>query len=137
VEDLLGHHPELFPKAMTQGFTLCGMLPPSRKLAGVRLRRLRVTEADENGHATTRDSFLRPSFVLPYRCGTVDDVEKGMLLLSYDVPYHVVQYCFGRNALFWYRLERALGRNSLVGTTVRDPDALPPHQAIHGDQFRL
>ena len=27
-------HPELFPKAMTRGFTLCGKLPPSRKLAG-------------------------------------------------------------------------------------------------------
>ena len=27
VEDLLSQHPELFPKAMTQGFTLCGKLP--------------------------------------------------------------------------------------------------------------
>src|SRR5690349_15606770 len=29
----------------------------------------------------------------------------------------------------WYRLERSLGRNSLVGTTVRDPRALPVHLA--------
>jgi len=70
---------------MTQGFTLCGKLPPSQKLAGVCLRRLRVTETDENGHATTQDFFLRPSFVLPYCCGTVEDVEKGMLLLSSNV----------------------------------------------------
>jgi len=85
VEDILSQHPELFPKAMTQGFTLCGKLPPSQKLAGVCLRRLRVTETDENGHATTQDFFLRPSFVLPYCCGTVEDVEKGMLLLSSNV----------------------------------------------------
>ena len=138
VEDLLGQHPELFPEAMTQGFTLCGTLPPSQKLAGICLRRLRVTETEEDGQATSRDYFLRPSFVLPSCCGTVDEVEKGMLLLTYQVPYHVVQYCFGRNALFWYRLEQSLGRNSLVGTTVRDPDSLPAHWAAdeHHAQLR-
>ena len=109
VEQLLIQHPELFPKAMTQGFTLCGKLPRSQKLAGICLRRVRVTDTDENGHATTQDFFLRPSFVLPYCSGTVEDVEKGMLLLSYDVPYHVVGYCFGRNAMSWYRLEQSLG----------------------------
>jgi hypothetical protein len=137
VQDLLGRHPELFPKAMPQGFFLCGMLPQSRKLAGICLRRVRVKETDEHGRTATRDYFLRPSFVLPYCCGTVDDVEKGMLLLSYEVPYHVVQYCFGRNAMYWYRLEQALGRNSLVGTTVRDPDALPRHLAADEHHARL
>jgi hypothetical protein len=137
VEDLLRRHPELFPEAMTRGFTLCGKLPPSKKLAGISLRRLRVTETDEDGRATTRDFFLRPSFVLPYRCGFVEDVEKGMLLLSYNVPYHVVGYCFGRNAMSWYRLERSLGRNSVVGTTVRDPDALPRHLAADEHHARL
>ena len=29
---------------MTQGFTLCGKLPRSRKLAGICLRRVRVTD---------------------------------------------------------------------------------------------
>jgi hypothetical protein len=138
VEDLLGRHPELFPEAMHRGFFLCGKLPRSRKLAGVCLRRVRVTETDADGHTRTRDYFLRPSFVLPYCCGTVDDVEKGMLLLSYDVPSHVVPYCFGRNAMYWYRLEQSLGRNSVVGTTVRAPDALPRHLAAdeHHAQWR-
>jgi hypothetical protein len=138
LEGLLEQHPELFPEAMTRGFTLCGTLPPSKKLAGVCLRRLRVNETEEHGHVTTRDYFLRPSFVLPYCCGTVDDVEKGMLLLTYQVPYHVVPYCFGHNAMSGYRLERSLGRNSLVGTTVRDPNALPQHLAAdeHHAQWR-
>jgi len=138
VDDLLSRHPELFPEAMSRGFTLCGKLPLSRKLPGIRLRRVRVTVTRENGHTTNQDFFLRPSFVLPYCCGTVDDVEKGMLPLSYDVPFHVVGYCCGRNAMFWYRLEQALGRNSVVGTTVRDPNALPQHLAAdeHHAQLR-
>ena len=138
VEDLLSRHPELFPEAMTRGFTLCGKLPLSQKLPGICLRRVRVTETDELGQATTRDFFLRPSFVLPYCCGTVDDAANGMLLLSYGVPYHVVAVCCGRNAMYWYRLERALGRNSVVGTTVRDPRVLPQHLAAdeHHAQLR-
>src|SRR4051794_29546769 len=48
VEQLLIQHPELFPKAMTRGFTLCGKLPRSQKLAGICLRRVRVTDTDEN-----------------------------------------------------------------------------------------
>src|SRR3954447_13459807 len=137
LEDLLRRHPELFPKAMTQGFTLCGKLPPSKKLAGICLRRVRIVTTDEHGQPRTTDFFLRPSFVLPYCCGTVDDVEKGMLLLSYDVPYHVVASCFGRNAMSWYRLERSLGRNRLVGTTVRDPRVLPQHLAADEHHAQL
>jgi hypothetical protein len=137
VEDLVIRHPELVPKAMTRGFTLCGKLPPSQKLAGVCLRRVRVTATDEDGHATTQDFFLRPSFVLPDCRGTVEDVEKGVLLSSYGVPYHVVAYCFGRNAMFWYRLGQSLGRNRLVGTTVRDPRALPQHLAADEHHARL
>jgi hypothetical protein len=138
VEDLLERHPELFPKAMRQGFFLCGKVPQSPKLAGVCLRRVRVTETDEDSRATTQDYFLRPSFVLPSCRGTVDDVENGRMLLTSNVPYHVVQYCFGHNAMYWYRLEQSLGRNSLVGTTVRAPDALPPHLAAdeHHAQLR-
>ena len=29
--------------------------------------------------------------------------------------------------MYWHRLERAYGRFSLVGTTVKDPERLPPH----------
>jgi hypothetical protein len=137
VEDLLARHPELFPEAMTRGFTVCGKLPLSQKLPGLCLRRVRVTQTDERGQTTPRDFFLRPSFVWPYGCGTVDDVANGMLLLSSGVPYHVVAVCCGRNAMFWFRLEPSLGRNSLVGTTVRDPHVLPQHLAADEHHARL
>jgi hypothetical protein len=34
---------------------------------------------------------------------------------------------FGRSPMYWHRLECALGRPSLVGTTVQAPDRLPRH----------
>ena len=39
--------------------------------------------------------------------------------------------------MFWYRLETSLGRNSLVGTTVRNPDALPQHLAADEHHAQL
>ena len=36
---------------------------------------------------------------------------------------------FGRSPMYWHRLERSLGRNSLVGTTVASAERLPRHLA--------
>ncbi len=36
-------------------------------------------------------------------------------------------YVFGRNAMYWYRIYLSLGRASIVGTTIKDPQKLPPH----------
>ncbi|MDR1492217.1 MAG: hypothetical protein LBT05_05815 [Planctomycetaceae bacterium] len=42
-----------------------------------------------------------------------------MLLRKWNVPYEVLAAIFGRNAMFWYRLERSFSRYSIVGTTVK------------------
>jgi hypothetical protein len=57
----------------------------------------------------------------------VDEVAYPLLLLSFGVPPWVVTQGFGHNDMYWQRLLEQLGRNSLVGTTVRDPQRLPPH----------
>src|SRR2546421_7742916 len=121
LSELLCDAPELFPPGMEQGFQLTGRLPPSKKLPGVRLRQLRLADG--------RVFTLRPSFVLSYMAATVDEVAYPLLLLSFGVPPWVVTRGFGRNDMFWHRLLERLGRNSLVGTTVRDPGRLPPHLA--------
>jgi hypothetical protein len=117
--ELLRTAPELFPPGMEKGFQLTGRLPASKKLPGVRLRQLRLAD----GRAFT----LRPSFVLSYMTGTVDAVAYPLLLLSHGVPPWVVTQGFGRSDMYWQRLLERLGRNSLVGTTVRDPRRLPLH----------
>jgi hypothetical protein len=121
LDELRTSYPELFPAGMEHGFQLTGHLPESKKLPGIRLRQLRLAD----GHVFT----LRPSFVLSYMAGTVEDVEYPLLLLSFGVPTWVVTRGFGRSDMYWHRLVERLGRNSLAGTTVRKPEALPQHLA--------
>jgi hypothetical protein len=118
LEPLIQSMPELFPAGIEGGFQLTGRLPESQKMPGIRLRQLRVQN---------RVYTLRPSFVMTYMTGTVEELEHPLLLLSLGVPCWVVTEIFGRNDMFWQRHLERLGRNSLVGTTVRDPERLPEH----------
>lgn len=115
-------HPELFPECLRYGYAFHGMARPSRKLGGWRLRKIRATGSREAFH-------LRPSFILPYMTGTIEDVEKVLFLASFGVPCWALTKVFGRDSMYWQRLIERLGRNSLVGTTVRDPERLPEHLA--------
>ena len=118
LDEMCQSYPELFPESMSEGYTLHDILPPSRKLPEVRLRRVKI-KADQEAYT------MRPSFVLPYMTGYTDDVEKALFLLNFDVPYWAIARVFGRNAMYWERLMERVGHNSVVGTTVRQPEALP------------
>jgi len=102
--------PELFPKDMASGYTLKDDRV-SVKL-GLRLRRI---ECKASGAAFT----VRPSFALPYMVGGTDDVEKPLFLRRFGVPFWALAHVFGKSPMYWYRLEVGLGRNSVLGTTVR------------------
>ena len=121
VEDAARDHPELFPSSIADGFRLTGRLPESAKLPGIRLRQLHLRNAEVY--------TLRPSFVMPYMTGFTDDIEYPLRLMAFGVPGWLVAEKFGHDAHFWDRQVERLGRNSLAGTTVRDPDQLPPHLA--------
>jgi len=88
------------------------------KRLGIRIRRILVDDV-----AYT----IRPSFVMPYMTGMVQDVEKALFLRKFNVPYWAISHCYGRTTMYWYRLECALGRFSIVGTTIQDPGLLPRH----------
>src|SRR5262249_27491336 len=79
---------------------------------GLRLRRIRCT-------ATGEVSSVRPAFVLPYMTAWADDAEGPLFLRAFGVPFWALARVFGRDPMFWYRLEVGLGRHSLVGTTAR------------------
>ena len=58
--------------------------------------------------------------------GPRDDVEGPLFLRTFGVPFWALARVFGRDPMYWYRLEVGLGRNSVVGTTVRRAE-LPEH----------
>jgi hypothetical protein len=126
-----GDVPELFPEAFAKGYTLKDSYR-SRK-TGLLLRRV---ECKATGESFT----VRPSFVLPYMAGYTDEVEKPLFLRSFGVPFWALARVFGKDPMYWYRLEVSLGRNSIVGTTIRQAD-LPEHlladehhQTLQGDK---
>lgn len=109
--------PELFPAAFADGYTLKDDRVSAKR--GLRLRRIRCT-------ATAAAFSIRPSFVLPYMTAWTDDADAALFLRSFGVPFWALARIFGKDAMFWYRLEVGLGRNSIVGTTVRR-GSLPEH----------
>jgi hypothetical protein len=63
---------------------------------------------------------------MPYMIGKTEEVEKGLYLRRYGVPYEGIAHVLGRNPMYWYNATQALGRISIVGSAVKDPDAFPP-----------
>jgi len=122
VDRLMVDHPELFPPCLLEGYAFHGFARPSQKLDGLRLRKIRPTSGGGAYH-------LRPSFVMSYMTGTVDKLKHPLLLASFGVPNWVLTEIFGHNDMYWHRLVERIGRNSLVGTTVRDSKQLPDHLA--------
>ena len=119
-------NPELFPLDIGVGYKLHGTLPESKKMPEVTLRRIQLKTKDDNDKAQV--FTIAPCFVLPYMTGYTDDVEKGLFLHEkFGVAFWGLTYVFGRNDMYWYRLTQNLGRNSIVGTTIKDPDKLPEH----------
>ena len=109
-------HPELFPHAMSAGYSFHSVYE-LRKL-GVVLRRIKLK--------TTGQVFtLRPSFVLPYGVARTAEVEKALYLRQFGVPFAALAYVFGHDAMFWYRVYLQLGQVNLVGTTVKDAARMP------------
>lgn len=113
--------PELFPPGFDRGYRLHGFGRPSRKLPGIKLRKVVTAEGTSY--------WLRPSFVAGYMTGTVEGLAYPLLLAAHGVPAWLLAIGFGHGEMYWYRVVERLGRSSLVGATVRDPARLPEHLA--------
>lgn len=118
IDDTIAHFPELLPVDIVRGYVMKDSRKSKKLSIGIR----RISVAGKN-------YSVRPSFVMPYMTGFVSDVEHGLYLRRFDVPFHGLTYVFGHNPTYWYRLENHLGQNSLVGTTVHRQTPLPLHLA--------
>lgn len=108
-------YPELFPPEIREGFNFCGFVTSKKQQSTIRRIKLANQEVYQ----------VRPSFLLPYMSGKTDVIEKALYLRRWGVPFEALAYVFGHNAMYWYRIYTSLGRPSIVGTTVKDPDKLP------------
>lgn len=120
IDQMIECSPELFPQQITDGYHLKGKLPASAKMPDIQLRQIQIAG---------KRYYLRPSFVMPAFSGTTDELHRPMELLAHGVPLWLIAKVFGHDEMFWLRQEQRLGRNSIVGTTVRTPEFLPVHLA--------
>jgi hypothetical protein len=118
VDSFIETFPELFPCGIEKGYVMKEIR--RSKKSGMSIRRIEV-----EGISHT----IRPSFIMPYHVASAVDVSKPLFLRKFNVPFRALAHVFGKDAMFWYRIEQSLGRNSIVGTTVRNPDLLPEHLA--------
>lgn len=117
LDQLIATHPELFPAGIEQGYCFHGFVESGKLHLSTRRIRLKC-----NGQAYQ----IRPATVMPYMIGKSEEVEKGVYLRRYGVPYEGIAHVLGHSAMYWYHATQAMGRASIVGTTVKDPDAIPP-----------
>jgi hypothetical protein len=126
LDKFIEKHPELFPDGIRNGYELKEVRRP--KKLNMPVRRIKVDAIPYT---------VRPSFVTPYHTAFADDVEKPLFLRKVNTPFWALTYVFGRNDMYWHRMEQSLGRNSIVGTTVKSPELLPADLAADEKHSRL
>jgi hypothetical protein len=108
--------PELFPKEINQGYLMKDRRYSSK--LKVYQRRILVNSITYT---------IKPSCCMPYMTGLTDEIETALYFRQFNVPYEALEYAFGHDAMYWYRLETQLGRYPLVGSTIKESEQLPEH----------
>jgi hypothetical protein len=117
LDELIENHRELFPVGIEEGYCFHGFVHSDKYDCATRRIRLR----------RIRDAYqLRPDFLMPYGIGKIEEVEKGLYLRHYGVPYDGIAHVLGHDAMYWWRATQSMGRASIVGSTVKAPEAIPP-----------
>lgn len=111
-----GQPPALFPASIDEGFVLHDQRWSVKQQ--VMRRRLEL-------QATAEVFLVRPSFLMPDMVGRTEAVDKALSLRHGGGPFDALVYVCGRAAMDWYRAELAVGRPTLVGSTVKQPEQLP------------
>ncbi len=132
VQAWIDGHPEVFPETIHEGWSLYGVPRESVK-QGLRVRRI-VTTADDEVWS------IQPAFVMPYMSCDTAPAEK-MLFLQKWAPAWALAHAFENDVMTIHRLTSRMGRYTMVGTTVKQPDTLPKdvgadetHTTISGEK---
>jgi hypothetical protein len=90
LDEQIAQHPERFPVGIRDGYWLDGFVISKRQQ--MKTRRILLKHS--------RDTYqIHPDTVMPYMIGRTDDVEKGLYLRRYGVPYEAIAHVLGMNAM--------------------------------------
>jgi hypothetical protein len=126
IDDCFRRAPELFPPDFGRGYQLKDNRTSAKREVLIR----RIVLRDGAAYS------IRPSFLMSYMTGHVEDVEGPLFLRKFGVPFWALARVFGGDPMYWYRLECGLGRFSVVGTTARKAE-LPEHLLADEHHQRL
>lgn len=118
LDEQIATHPELFPPEITKGYQLIGFVESKKQQ--MKTRRIMVKGGSRQCYQ------IRPDTMMPYMIGTTEEVEKGLYLRRYGVPYEGIANVLGHSPMYWYSATQALGRISIVGSSAKEPDDFPP-----------
>lgn len=121
LKELNQKYPELFPIDFEKGWKLNGFTQQSKK-SGLKQHRIKVKSSKEVYQ-------VLPSFIMPYHIGKTDDMAKGLDIYRSGASFESVSRNHGKSPMFWYNAFCSLGKNSIIGTTVKDISKLPVHLA--------
>ncbi len=87
---------------------------------GLRIRRIKVSFGD-----AAHNYRVLPCDILPHMCGKTEDVADPMFLRKFNVPYWALAMIYPRDANYYYRVERRMGKTSIVGALHGPKGELP------------
>ncbi len=114
LDEVIKKSPELFPIEITEGY----LMKDIRYSSKLQLYQRRIL-------IKNKSYTIKPSCIMPHNVGLTDEIEKGLYLRKFNVPYDALSYLFGHDAMYWYRLETQFGRYDIVGSTIKESEQLP------------
>ncbi|MFG6103182.1 hypothetical protein U2F10_33390 [Leptothoe sp. EHU-05/26/07-4] len=117
LNEQIASYPELFPEGIEEGYRFHGWVTSARQ--HLKTRRIYLPKQKTAYQ-------LHPDFVTPYMSETSELAGKAMYLRKHGLSYDGIAYVLGRSEMHWYRLCQSLGRASIVGTTLKTEESLPP-----------
>jgi len=136
ITEQMQRYPELFPPSMKDGWSFHGVTKPSEKQDGLQLRRI-LTKADQDVWQ------IHPAFMMPSMTCDTNTAEKIVFLTKW-APDWAFARVFEKDVMMVYRLKTHMGRDNMVGTTVKNPTKLPTdlgadekHSRISGEKVSL
>ena len=112
LDDCFRQTPELFPVNFVLGYELKDDRMSAKQQIPIR----DILLKDDSAYS------IRPSFLMPYMTVARRTSKGHCFFCKFGVPFWALARVFGGDPMSWYRMERGLGRFSVVETTVRDGD---------------